>query len=107
MVDPSKLCSHRSRWRSQIHFLLRLRIHESVSQEELLAFKIHIFLGEILPANRHGPEIPRRQPLLVLSQLPNEGYPDLQVWSTRVQKLQRLDHGPVVFAHEIGGQDAG
>lgn len=52
-------------------------------------------------------EVTRGQSLFVISQLADESDSDLQVWPPRVQILKRLDHGPVVFAHQKGGQDTG
>ena len=84
-----------------------LGIHESVSKEELLTLKILIFRCEILPADCHRAKVPHRQSLLVFSQLPNESDPNLKIRSARVQKLECLDHRPVIFSHEVGRKYAG
>ena len=108
LVNPSERRSHIGGRCVEIHFLLRLCIHKSVSQEQFFGFEKLVFLGQVCPPDSHGTGLaPCSQSLLVLAQLPDKRDSYLQIGSPRVQKLQCLDHGPVIFPHEVGRQGTG
>ena len=77
-------------------------VEESVPQQELFTLQVLIFLVNIVPSHCHGPQVPLRKALLVLAKLSDEGHADLKIGTSRVQKLECLDHRPVVLLHDVG-----
>lgn len=73
-VHPLQSSSDCSWWCVQIYPLFRLRVEESVAKQQLLTFEVLVFLRNIVPADRHWPNVTSRESLLVLTQLPNESY---------------------------------
>ena len=61
---------------------------------------------DIVPGDGHWAEVTGCQSMLILPQLSNESHPDLEVGPTGIQKLQSLNHRPVILAHNVAGQDA-
>lgn len=64
---------------SQVDFLLLLGVDEGVAQEQLFAFQVSVVLANVVPGDRHAPQVPPAQPMLELAQLPDKGHSYLQV----------------------------
>ena len=106
-VRPLNELPHSGWRRSQVHFLFLLCVEKRVPKQQFLALQIGIVLMNVVPVDGHGAYVACSEPLLILAQLPDERHADLKVRTPRIQKLQRLDHRPVVPAHDVRGENTG